>query len=92
MTHSLRRVLCVVLLCLPAWVLASEPSRFTAALRETTLGRNAAEAFFLVGLMRSAGAPAAEVEALRQELLHAYVGQITGPAPAPEPRPGPGNP
>ena len=89
MTHSLRRVLCVVLLCLPAWVLASEPSRFTAALRETTLGGNAAEAFFLVGLMRSAGAPAAEVEALRQELLHAYVGQITGPAPAPAPRPGP---
>jgi len=85
--HLLRRVLCV-LLSLPAVALASEPSRFTAALRETTVGGNAAQAIFLVGLMRSAEAPAAEVEALRQELLHAYVGQITGPAAAPAPRPG----
>jgi len=85
--HLLRRVLCV-LLSLPAVALASEPSRFTAALRETTVGGNAAQAIFLVGLMRSAEAPAAEVEALRQELLHAYVGQITAPAAAPAPRPG----
>lgn len=85
--HLLRRAFCV-LLCLPAWALASEPSRFTAALRETAVGGNAAQAMFLVGLLRSAGAPTAEVEALRQELLHAYVGQITGPAATPAPRPG----
>jgi hypothetical protein len=88
MTHHLLRQILCALLCLPAWVLASEPSRFTGALRETAVGGNAAQAIFLVGLLRSAGAPVAEVEALRQELLHAYVGQITGPAVAPAPRPG----
>ncbi|MGJ7497253.1 hypothetical protein ACSFA8_19505 [Variovorax sp. RT4R15] len=87
MTLYLRRIFCV-LLCLPAWVLASEPTEFTAALRATTVGGNAADAFFLVGLLRSAGAPAAEVEALRRELLHAYLARITDPAAPPAPQPG----
>lgn len=87
MTHYLRRVLCI-LLCLPAWALASEPSQFAAALRETTVGGNAAQAFFLVGVLRDTGAPPAEMEALRRELLHAYVAQITSPAAAPAPEPG----
>ena len=87
MTHYLRRILCV-LLCLPALALASGPTEFTAALRETTVGGNAAQAFFLIRMLRSADAPAAEVEDLRRELLHAYVAQITGPAATPAPRPG----
>lgn len=87
MTHYLRRVLCV-LLCLPVWALASEPSRFAAALRETTVGDNAAQAFFLVGQLRGAGAQGADVDALRRELLHAYVAQVTRPAAPPAPRPG----
>jgi hypothetical protein len=88
MTHYLRRVLCV-LLCLPAWAFASEPSPFAAALRETAVGGNAAQAFFLVGQLRDTGAPRADIEALRRELLHAYVAQIATPAAAPAP-PGPG--
>ncbi|WP_280812776.1 hypothetical protein [Variovorax sp. TBS-050B] len=61
---------------------------FLAAVRDTPLGPDAAQAYFLVSLFRRAGAPADEVAALQRELLHAYVAQLNAPpqaAPAPPP-------
>ncbi|MEO7885425.1 MAG: hypothetical protein ABIR76_01600 [Polaromonas sp.] len=86
MTRILRVILCSMLL-LQGWAFAANPSSvptpFTTALYETPVGNNAAQAYFLVNVLRSAEAPKADIDALRGELLHSYVAQITGAAPPP---------
>ncbi|MES2584350.1 MAG: hypothetical protein V4627_16625 [Pseudomonadota bacterium] len=57
------------------------PGSFSSALYQTQVGTNPAQAYFLVRVLKEAGAPAADVEALGRELLHVYVEQLAG-APA----------
>lgn len=73
----------------PAGNPSREPANFAAALRDSPLGGNPAQAFFLVGLMRQAGAPPAEVDALRRALMHAYLAQLGRPGVPAEPPPAP---
>ena len=64
---------------------------FATALRDTRIGSDPAQAYFLVRLLKDSNAPADDVEALRRELLHNYVEQLGGvaaPAPAVAPKPG----
>jgi hypothetical protein len=94
MTRILRNLLWALLVLHGEAFAANPPSvppAFTTALYETRMGSNAAQAYFLVNLMRSAEAPKADQEALRRELMHIYLDQITGAAPihpAPAPQPG----
>lgn len=93
MTRILRNILWgLILLYSEAFAAnpSSVPPSFTTALLETRVGSNPAQAYFLVNLMRRAEAPEADIEALRRDLLHGYLDQITGAAatnaaPAPEP-------
>lgn len=62
---------------------------FLAAVHATPVGQDAAKAYFLVDILRHAGAPADEVTALQRELLHAYLAQLATPA-APPALPPPG--
>ncbi len=64
---------------------SSETQGFLAAARATALGDDASKAYFLVQLLGRAEAPKDEVEALRRELLHAYLSQLTAPAHTPAP-------
>lgn len=61
---------------------SQETAAFLAAARGAVVGPDAAQAYFLVDIFRRAEAPADEVDALRRELLHAYLAQLTAP-PAP---------
>lgn len=103
MTRTLRAIFCGVAL-LQGWAFAattttaktstnppSVPPAFTSALYATPIGNNAAEAFFLVNLLRRAEGPDDDVQALRTELLHAYVDQILHPPAPATPAPAPGS-
>lgn len=82
------------LLLLPGLALAANPPfvwpAFTTALYATPIGSNAAEAFFLVNMLRRVEGPDADVQALRTELLHGYVEQTLHPPPPAAPAPAPG--
>lgn len=79
----IRRLL-AVLMCffvLQHGALAAKPtaqSSFATALRETQIGADPVQAYFLVGMLRDTGAPDEDVEALRRELLHRYAEQLGG--------------
>jgi len=61
----------------------AKQASFTKALLESQVGTNPAQAYFLVGLLIATGAHDDDVDALRRELLHAYVDQLTGQASMP---------
>jgi hypothetical protein len=65
-----------------------DAAAFLGAVRATALGDDASKAYFLVHLLNRAEAPKDEVEALRRELLHAYLSQLTAPSHPPAPPPG----
>ena len=100
MTRTLRNLLCGLLL-FPGWVFAASPaaspSSFLAALYATPVGTDAVRAYFLVDTlvhlditMRDSQVSEPDVEALRRELLHGYLAQITASAPPAPPAPPPG--
>lgn len=66
---------------------SSETEGFLAAARATAVGDDASKAYFLVQLLGRAEAPKDEVDALRRELLHAYLSQLMAPAHTPAPPP-----
>ncbi len=79
----IRRLLAMLicLFLLQQGALAAKPTAqnsFVKALRETQIGANPAQAYFLVQMLRDTGAPDEDVEALRNELLHRYVEQLGG--------------
>ena len=62
---------------------AAQRDAFATALGNTRVGSDPAQAYFLVQLLKETRASGDDVEALRRELLHAYVEQLSGgPAPA----------
>ncbi len=61
-------------------------SSFAAALRETPIGADPVQAYFLVGLLKDTGATDDDVDALRRELLHRYAEQLGGSAAAQLPK------
>ena len=73
------------LLMLLGGALAATPASkgsFSNALRESRIGSNPVQAYFLVRMLKDTDAPADEVEALRRELLHAYLEQLDTPSSA----------
>nr|WP_295785854.1 hypothetical protein [Rhodoferax sp.] len=73
-------LVCALLLQGAAW--AAKPptkqSSFSAALAQTSLGSDPAQAYFLLGLLKDVGGADEDVDALRRELLHSYVEQLGG--------------
>lgn len=73
----------VCLLLLQGGVLAAKSASqdsFSTALRQSALGVNPVQAYFLVRMLKDTGAPNDDVEALRRELLHGYLEQLGGVA------------
>lgn len=59
---------------------AAQRGAFATALRDTRMGSDPAQAYFLVRLLKDSHAPDDDVDALRRELLHNYVEQLGGVA------------
>lgn len=59
---------------------AAKRDSFATALRNTRMGSDPAQAYFLVRLLKDSHASGDDVDALRRELLHNYVEQLDGEA------------
>ncbi|MBC7916480.1 MAG: hypothetical protein H7Y28_01595 [Rhodoferax sp.] len=59
---------------------------FSVALRQSAVGVNPVQAYFLVSMLKDTRAPEDDVEALRRELLHRYAEQLGGLAATPPPK------
>ena len=76
-------LVCFFLLLDGALAAKSAPQdSFSIALRQSSMGVNPVQAYFLVGMLRDTSAPDGDVEALRRELLHSYVARLSGTAAA----------